>query len=85
MVHSIRNVRRVASKILFSKKSVDVFDCVLVHLTSMKHMFHFVSFHKEEAYNFLKKADLRSQVNNTQLPELQTVYSQKKKAKQFNY
>lgn len=87
MVHSIRNVQRVASKMLFSKKYVGVSDCVLVHLTStrMKHMLYFVSFHKEEAYNFRKKADLRSQVSNTQLPELQTVYSQQKKAKRFNY
>jgi len=81
----MRKVQRVASKILFPKKSVGVFDCVPVHLTSMKHMLYFISFHKEEAYNFRKKADLRSQVSNTQLPELQTVYSQQKKGKRFNY
>ena len=85
MVHSIRNVQRVASKTLFYNKSVCFFDCVLIQLTSTKYMLYFVSIHKEEASNFRKKTDLRSQVGNTHLLELQTVYCQKKKAKRFNY
>jgi len=77
-------VQRVARKILFYNKSVGVFNCILIQFTSMKHMFYFVSIHKEEASNFRKKADLRAQVSKTHLPELQTVYSQEKKANWFN-
>lgn len=65
MVHSIRNVKRVASKILFYNKIVGVFDCVLIRLTSMKHTLYFVSIRKEEASNFRKKAYLRAQVRST--------------------
>jgi len=83
IVHSIRKLQRVASKISFYNKSVGVFDCVLDHLTSM--ILYFVSIHKEEASNFRMKAGLRSQVGKTQLPELQTVYCQQKRAKRFNY
>jgi hypothetical protein len=85
MVHSIRKVQRVANKILFHNKSVGVFDSILIQLTSLKHMLYFVSIHKEEASNFRKKDDFRAQVSNTRLPELQTVYSQQRKAKRFNY
>jgi hypothetical protein len=78
-------MQRVASKILFYNKSVGVFDGVLIRLTAMKHMLYFVSIHKEEASNFRKKADLRAQVSNTHMTELQSIYSQQKKTKRFNY
>jgi len=85
MAHSIRNLQGVASKILFYIKSVIVFDCVLIQLTSIKYMLYFVNIHKEEASNFWKKVYLWSQVSNTHLPKLQNIYSRQKKTKRFNY
>jgi hypothetical protein len=68
------------AKYCFTINFLGVFDCVPIQLTPMKHvLFYFVSIHKEEASNFRKKADLRVQVSNTHLPELQTVYSQQNK------
>jgi hypothetical protein len=85
MAHSIRNLQGIASKILFYNKSVGDFDCVLIQLTSIKYMLCFVNIHKEETCNFWKKVYLWSQMSNTHLPKLQTVYSRQKEAKRFNY
>ena len=85
MAPSSRNVQRVERKILFYNKFVGVFDGVLIQLTSTEHnMLYLVSIH-EEASNFREKADLPAQVSNTHLQELQTLYSQQKKANRFNY